>query len=78
VPNEGPWVERRYKATAYLTPPQLKALGTLDVDEIKGMVVISTFPDDEIEVTWADLDGTVHTRTLTPEGELKTWQGTGD
>jgi hypothetical protein len=65
------WEERRYKATAYVTPPQLKALSTLDPDAIKGMLVISTFPDDEIEVTWADLDGEVHTRTIDTEGAIR-------
>lgn len=65
------WVERRFKATAYLTPPQLRALGTLDPDAIKGMLVLSTFPDDEIEITWADLDGVLHARTLDADGEIK-------
>ena len=65
------WVERRHKATAYVTPPQLKVLSTLDPDEIKGMLVISTFPDDDIEVTWGDLDGEVHTWTIDTDGEIR-------
>jgi hypothetical protein len=65
------WLERRHKATAYVTPAQLKVLGTLDPDAIKGMLVISTFRDDDIDVTWADLDGTVHTRTIDAEGEIR-------
>ena len=71
--TSGDWigVERRFKATAYLTPAQLRALSTLDPDEIKGMLVISTFPDDEIEITWADLEGTLHTRTLGADGEVE-------
>ena len=65
------WVERRHKATAYVTPPQLKVLSTLDPDEIKGMLVISTFPDDDIEVTWADLDGELYKLTIDADGEIK-------
>ena len=64
------WAERRFKATAYLTPPQLEVLATLDPDAIKGMIVISTFADDEVELTWADRDGVVHTRTLNADGEI--------
>ena len=69
--NEPLRVERRYKATAYLTPAQIKVLSTLDPEAIKGMLVISTFPDDEVELTWADLDGVLHVRTLDPDGEIK-------
>ena len=65
------WAERRFKATAYLTPPQLRALGTLDPEAIKGMLVVSTFPDDDIEITWADLEGVLHSRTLSADGEIK-------
>jgi hypothetical protein len=68
--DERAWVERRHKATAYLTPPQIRVLSTLDPDAIKGMVVISTFPDNDIEVTWSDLDGNVHTRTIDADGEI--------
>lgn len=64
------WAERRFKATAYLTPPQLEVLGTLDPYAIKGMIVISTFADDEVELTWADRDGVVHTRTIDADGEI--------
>ena len=65
------WVERRHKATAYVTPPQLRVLSTLDPDAIKGMLVISTFPDDDIEVTWADLDGELYKLTIDADGEIK-------
>ena len=69
--GDWPGAERRFKATAYLTASQLRALGELDPDEIKGMLVVSTFPDDDVEITWADLDGTLHMRTLGPDGETK-------
>jgi hypothetical protein len=69
--GDWPGAERRFKATAYLTPPQLRALADLDPDAIKGMLVVSTFPDDDVEITWANQDGTLHMRTIGPDGELK-------
>ncbi len=70
--------ERRFKATAYLTPPQIRVIGKLDTDQMKGMLVVSTFPDDDVEITWADLDGALHTKTIGPDGEIKNYaEGTG-